>query len=245
MSGANLGINKQSAGTLVLAGANTYTGATNVNAGTLRLSAANRIADTSAVTVASGAMFDMNNFSDTVGSLAGAGNVALGSGTLTAGGNGASTTYSGAATGTGGLTKAGAGVMTLSGANTYTGATTVNAGMLRASGGNAIADTSQVTLANTAGATLDLTNARNDRQPQRRRHYRRQRHAECEHSYGEPGWHHHVLRCVSGTGGLIKNGAGALTLSGVNYVQRTNADQCAERWRPVPTTCSAIRRTSS
>ena len=80
MSGATFGIDKQSAGTLVLAGANTYTGATNVNGGTLRLNAANRIADTSAVTVASGATFDLNNFSDTVGSLAGAGNVTLGSG---------------------------------------------------------------------------------------------------------------------------------------------------------------------
>ncbi len=49
-------------------------------------------------------------------------------------------------------------MLTLNGANTYTGATTINGGTLRARGGNAIGDASQVTLANTAGASLDLTN---------------------------------------------------------------------------------------
>ena len=200
----------------MLSGANTYTGATNVNGGTLRLSATNRIADTSAVTVASGATFDLNNFADTVGSLAGAGNVTLGSATLTAGGNGSSTTYSGVMSGTGGLTKAGAGAMTLSGANTYTGATTINAGTLRASGGSAIADTSAVTLANVAGATLDLANDE----------------TIGNLSTGGATGGNITLNAntltvneagtttysgaISGTGGLIKQGAGALTLSGAN-----------------------------
>ncbi len=216
VSGANRGIDKQNAGTLVLAGANTYTGATNINGGTLRASATNRIADASAVTVASGAVFDLNNFSDTIGSLAGAGNVTLGSATLTAGGNGTSTTYSGVVSGTGGLTKAGAGAMTLSGANTYTGTTTINAGTLRASGGNAIADTSAVTLANVAGASLDLANDE----------------AIGNLSTGGATGGNITLNAntltvneagtttysgaISGTGGLIKQGAGALTLSGAN-----------------------------
>ncbi len=101
-------LNKSTGGTVLLSGANAYTGATNINAGTLRLGAAARIADTSATTVAGGATFDLNNFAETVGSIAGAGSITLGSGTLTAGGNGTSTTYSGAISGTGGLTKAGA-----------------------------------------------------------------------------------------------------------------------------------------
>ena len=59
---------------------------------------------------------------------AGAGPVAL-----TVGGNGANTTYSGVLSGTGStLTKVGAGTLTLSGANTYTGGTTVSAGTLKA-----------------------------------------------------------------------------------------------------------------
>src|SRR4029077_9159204 len=94
-------LNKSTGGTVLLSGADTYTGATNLNAGTLRLGAAGRIADTSATTVAGGATFDLNNFAETVGSIAGAGTIALGSGTLTAGGDGTSTTYSGAIGGTG------------------------------------------------------------------------------------------------------------------------------------------------
>ena len=155
MSGTG-GLVKAGTGLFILSGANTYTGATTINAGTVQLGAADRIANTSTVTVAGGATFDLNNFTETIGSLAGAGNVTLGTGIVTTGGNNASTAYSGVMSGTGGLTKAGTGIFTLSGANTYTGATAINAGTLRVAGGAAIADTSAVTLANVAGAILDL-----------------------------------------------------------------------------------------
>ena len=105
MSGTG-GLTKQGPAIFTLSGANTYTGATTINAGTLQLGAANRIADTSALTVAGGATFNLNNFAETIGSLAGAGNVTLGTGTLTAGGDNTATTYSGMMSGTGGLTKA-------------------------------------------------------------------------------------------------------------------------------------------
>jgi len=99
-----------------------------INGGTLRLGAANRIAATSAVTVASGTIFDLNNFAEAAGSIAGAGSVTLGTATLTAGANNTSTTFSGVISGAGGFTKAGTGTTTLSGTNTYTGTTTVNGG---------------------------------------------------------------------------------------------------------------------
>jgi filamentous hemagglutinin family protein len=148
---------QQGAGTTTLTGANTYTGATTISAGTLQLGAANRIADVSAVTVAAGATFNLANFSETVGSIAGAGNVALGSGTLTSGGNNATTTFAGLVSGTGGITKAGTGTLTLSGANTYSGTTSVNAGTLVAANGSALgATTGGTTVA--AGATLHVDN---------------------------------------------------------------------------------------
>jgi autotransporter-associated beta strand protein len=82
------------------------------------------------------------------GSIAGAGVYYLGANQLTVGGNNQSTTVSGVisdcgAGGTaclnsgvagGALVKVGTGTLTLSGANTYTGATTVNAGVLEVDG---------------------------------------------------------------------------------------------------------------
>src|SRR5205814_836844 len=107
-----------------------YTGTTTVSVGTLRLGVAGGVASTSAVSVASGATFDLNNLSGTMGSLTGAGSVTLGSGTLTTGGDNSSTTYSGIISGSGGLTKTGTGALTLSGADTFTGAVNLNNGVV-------------------------------------------------------------------------------------------------------------------
>lgn len=59
------------------------------------------------------------------------------------------------------LTKNGAGTLVLSGTNTYTGGNTINAGILRAGSTQAFGGTGTVTLANVAGATLDLNNFNN------------------------------------------------------------------------------------
>ena len=217
ISGAS-GLTKLGTGSLVLSGNNTYTGATAISAGTLQLGAANRIANTSAVTVAAGATFNLNSFAETVGSIAGAGNITLGTATLIAGGDNTSSSFSGVLSGSGGLTKVGTGTTTLSGVNTYTGATTITTGTVRLAGGSAIADVSAVTLANTAGVALDLNGT-----------------DEAIGSLAGGGTSGgNVLLgsailttganntsttyagVISGSGGLVKAGTGIMTLSGSN-----------------------------
>jgi autotransporter-associated beta strand protein len=85
ISGAVFGITKAGAGTMVLSGANTYTGATTVSSGILRLGAANRIANASNF-ILDGGIFSTGaaaGFSEQVNTLQLSGNskIALGTGT--------------------------------------------------------------------------------------------------------------------------------------------------------------------
>ena len=132
---------------------------------------------------------------------------------LTIGGDGGHVTISGAiATGTGSLTKDGTGdgILTLSAANSYSGATTIDSGTIRLGVANAIGDSSPVTVS--SGAIFDLNN-----------------NADSIHSLAGAGnvtlgnatltvlnggtTHSGV---ISGTGGLTKQGTGTLTLTGNN-----------------------------
>lgn len=122
-------VTKTDLGILVLSAANTYTGGTVIDGGVLRTGIANAFASSSAVTVASGATLSLNGFGQLANNLSGAGNVTLGSATLTAN-NTANTSFSGIISGAGALVKTGTGTLTLSGINTFTGPTTINAGVL-------------------------------------------------------------------------------------------------------------------
>ena len=127
------GFTKVGSGTFTLSAASSMTGTTTVSAGRLSLAAANLLSDSSAVTGTAGAVFALGG-NETIGSLAGSLDVALGSSTLTAGGNGQSTTYSGGISGSGGFSKVGGGTLQLAGANTYAGLTSVIDGGLRLNG---------------------------------------------------------------------------------------------------------------
>lgn len=88
MSGASTAttgaLTKAGDGTLVLSGANLYTGTTTVADGTLRLGGAERLANTSALTVASGAVFNLNGYNETLARIDSNGEVIFGTGnTLT------------------------------------------------------------------------------------------------------------------------------------------------------------------
>lgn len=128
-------LNKAGTGTLTLSGSsNNFSGGVNVQAGTVKLSSSGALTSTSTVALSSGASLDLNNTSRTIGQLSGAGNVTLGSATLTVN-QSTNSELSGALSGTGGLTKSGTGTLTLSGTNTASGATTVSAGTLQIGNG--------------------------------------------------------------------------------------------------------------
>ena len=135
-------LTKIDTGTLVLGGANTYIGGTTVSAGTLKDGVANALPTTATLTVNGTGTFDLGGFAQTVGGLADGG---VSTGTVTDSRSAATFTVNdGLANSFAGLitngnnalalTKSGAGTLTLSNTNTFSGATTVNAGTLLVNG---------------------------------------------------------------------------------------------------------------
>ncbi len=140
LSGANgyMGGTTVTSGTLVLSGANTYSGGTTVNGGLLQLSGAGTLGSSTGSLTMNGGTLDLGKTIQTIGALTGTSGTILnnggGSSILTVGNGDATSSYSGVianhATGTGSvlLTKIGAGTLTLSGANTFSGKLTIDAG---------------------------------------------------------------------------------------------------------------------
>ena len=138
-------LSKAGAGTLILAGANSYSGGTTVTGGLINFLAGGL--GTGTITVNGGGLqWAAGNTSDISAQLA-----AIGSGGATFDTNGNNVSFATTLAGSGGLTKAGSGTLTLAGA-TYTGATNVNGGTLQAGAANVFASSSAVTVA--SGATL-------------------------------------------------------------------------------------------
>jgi autotransporter-associated beta strand protein len=134
LSGASGGLVKQGAGTLVLAGSNSYGGTTAINAGRLQVGdggTTGSINNGSPVSVASGAALAFNRSNDL--------------------------SYSGTVSGAGGLRKLGGGKLTLTSAQTFTGDTVVSAGTLALGTGATLASNLiEVGEAAGSGAVLDI-----------------------------------------------------------------------------------------
>lgn len=204
------GVAKAGTGTLTLSGSNSYSGVTQVNAGTLQASGGTAIGDLSAVSVASGASLVLDA-AETIGSLAGAGSVDNGGFLLTAGGNDVSTTFSGVLSGSGGLAKQGTGTFTLMGTNTFSGDVAVDGGTLAVAGGAAIDDLAAVSLASgtllamggneTIGSLSGAGNVNN---------------GGFALTTGGDDTSTTFSGAMSGSGSLVKNGSGTLTLTGNN-----------------------------
>ncbi|MEI7956742.1 MAG: autotransporter-associated beta strand repeat-containing protein, partial [Verrucomicrobiota bacterium] len=149
--GGALSLTKSGAGILTLSGTNSYTGITTISAGTLALTNGSALLDTGAVVLANtvGATL-LLNASETIGSLAGGGtsggNVTLQGFTLTSGGANTDTTYSGVISGSGSLVKAGSGTLTLANANLYMGTTAIKNGVISLGISNALPTSTILTL---------------------------------------------------------------------------------------------------
>jgi autotransporter-associated beta strand protein len=121
-------------GTLQLGGANTYSGSTTITSGVVVVTNGGRLGATTSAVVVSGGTLDLGTQTRTNASLVMSGGV-ITNGTIEAGSYSLSGgTVAAALAGSGGLTKTGAGTMTLTTANSYQGATSINEGALRING---------------------------------------------------------------------------------------------------------------
>ena len=168
------GLTKNGAGILGLGGLNTYSGTTIVNDGVVQSLTGGAFSPNSDFTVTGTGILDLASNDSTIQALKDGGlttgrvsNSAATAASLTLGNNNASGSFGGLieAFGAGplGITKIGTGTQTFSGNNTYTGPTTVNGGTLKAGVATvtnisgAFGVNSAVSMANAAGATLDIT----------------------------------------------------------------------------------------
>jgi autotransporter-associated beta strand protein len=131
MSTANLALEKVGSGKLTLSGSNTYSGGTTLTAGTLALGSANAIGASGTISFGGGTLqSSAGNTTDYSARFSNAASQQVKIDT-----NGQNVSLASNLTSSGGsFTKLGAGSLTLSGTNSYTGGTTVSAGTLLVSG---------------------------------------------------------------------------------------------------------------
>ena len=116
-------ITKTGAGTLILSGTNTYSGGTTISAGTLK----GNIASGTDLSIADSAIYDGDNKARSVGGLNGAGKILNTNGLTVQSGDFAGIIDNSNTS----LTKTGAGTLTLTRNNAYTGGTTISEGTLK------------------------------------------------------------------------------------------------------------------
>ncbi|MFJ2992302.1 autotransporter-associated beta strand repeat-containing protein [Pandoraea sp. NPDC087047] len=213
------GIVKAGAGTQTLTGQNTFSGGIDVTNGTVALGAGGTLSGANNVTLASGTALNISQATSPV-VIAGldgtAGSgVSLGGQSLTLGGT-TNSTFGGIIGGTGGITKQGAATVTLAGNNTFTGTTSVTGGTLALGPSGQLSPGAGLTLSN-AGSTLDASASSAPLA-----FAAIDADANTQLVLGSGGLiagdsgNHGLNATVSGTGGLVKNGGGSLRLSASN-----------------------------
>ncbi len=161
--GGTAGLTKSGGGTVILSGANIYSGVTTISGGTLRLTGGNNRLYNNGLDANSDVLvngtFDLNGLSQLIDELNGSGSVMLGAGTLIVGGATGSGSFTGVISGAGGnLVKAGFGTQTLGGYNTYSGDTLISSGTLHVTATGDLNDASAIKLETFASYERSATN---------------------------------------------------------------------------------------
>jgi fibronectin-binding autotransporter adhesin len=199
---------KNGTGTVVLSGTNTYTGGTTVEGGLINFASASNFGTGSIVLDGGGLQWATGSTAD-ISNL-----VTLGTAGGTFDSNGNSVALAAAIAGTGSLIKAGAGTLTLSAVNTYTGGTRIDAGTLMISGSGTLGVSSASTTVN--GGTLDLggtTQTQNGGVTLTGGTIQNGTLSSAgDFSLGAGT----VSATLTGTGRVVKNGTGTVILSGTN-----------------------------
>lgn len=138
---------------LTLSSTNSFTGATSIEEGTLTLAAADTIGASFAVSVTT--VLDIAAANNTIRNLSGTGQVNLQQDAVFL--NTMPTVFSGIITGTGGFSKEGASSLTISGANSFTGAVSIDVGTLILANSDAVSMSSGTTITGTL--QVDAANA--------------------------------------------------------------------------------------
>ncbi|HET6247807.1 MAG TPA: autotransporter-associated beta strand repeat-containing protein [Tepidisphaeraceae bacterium] len=159
-SGTNVTVNlaNYSTGSFSIGNMSGVSGTVNINAGTVQFAgstAGDLFGNSMILNVAAGATFDFAGNAETMGGITGAGHVLLTGANVTFTEPG-DRTFTGVFSGSNGVAQDVANVLTLGGANTYSGNTTIEAGgTIRAAAANVLSPNSVVSIAALAG-TLDL-----------------------------------------------------------------------------------------
>ncbi|MFC5457620.1 autotransporter-associated beta strand repeat-containing protein [Prosthecobacter fluviatilis] len=212
-----VGVTTSGAGIIVLAGTNTYTGRTVVGGGTLRISSEQNLGNGPAsfaadqLTLAGGTLnttadFSIDDSTRGITLTAAGGTLSVNSSTTL--------TVANVIAGPGSLTQSGAGTLALTAANTFSGATFANAGTLALGNVNALQN-STLTTATAGNVTFTVGGANtynigglagNDTMAM----------GANTLSVGANNETSIFTGVLTGTGGLVKVGAGTLNLTGVN-----------------------------
>ncbi len=203
-------VTKRGSGVLTLSGANSYTGGTTISGGTLSVASEANLGDVSGALTLNGGVLRVTGTTLTGLTRAIVFGASGGGFDIAAAGNTFTVTQS--FSGTGSLSKAGAGTLVLTNTHSYTGTTTVSGGTLRAGRAGSFSSASAFTIAD--GATLDLAGF--DQTISSFAGAGTIALGSATLTAGSDNASTSFSGSLTGTGGLTKAGTGTLTLTGTS-----------------------------